>query len=431
MSQYTAARVLSEFNTRPAYVVSGSAVRNQELESAVMAAVRVLSAADSDAQEREFGARMTATLAAYGLGSPAPNKPFAFANGVAVIPVHGVLINRFPSSWGFVTGYDFIRRQTAEAAADPDVQVIAYDHHSPGGTVAGCPETYSAILAVRGTKKTVAIVDSAAYSAAYYLASAADKIVVTPSGGVGSIGVVAARWDVTKMAENEGVKVTFIYAGKHKLAGNPMIEMSDDEKKRIQASVDSAYDGFVSAVAAGRGISEDAVRATEAACFDAEDALRAGLVNDIMTPDMALQAALASEEDDDMTVQGSPAQPGAAAETVDATAVAAQATTAERARIAGILASDEAKDRPSMALHLATKTGMSVDDAKGLLAVAAVETAPAAQVTNPLEAAMAAAGTPAVGADPANLAGANTPEAKAGGLLAAYAAATGIKFPVN
>jgi hypothetical protein len=84
-----------------------------------------------------------------------------------------------------------------------------------------------------------------------------------------------------------------------------------------------------------------------------------------------------------------------------------------------------------MALHLATKTGMSVDDAKSLLAVAAVETVPAAQVTNPLEAAMAAAGTPGVGADPANLAGADTPEAKANGLLAAYAAVTGTKFPVN
>jgi len=94
MSQYTASRVLSEFNTRPAYVVTGSATQNRELESAVMAAVRVLGDADSDVQDREYGARMTATLAAYGLGSPAPNKPFAFANGVAVIPVHGVLINR-------------------------------------------------------------------------------------------------------------------------------------------------------------------------------------------------------------------------------------------------------------------------------------------------------------------------------------------------
>lgn len=431
MSQYTASRVVTEFNTRPAYVVTGSATQNRELESAVMAAVRVLGEADSDAQDREHGARMTATLAAYGLGSPAPNKPFAFANGVAVIPVHGVLINRFPSSWGFVTGYDFIRRQTAEADADPDVKLVAYDHHSPGGTVAGCPETYAAIRSLKGRKPTVAIVDSACYSAAYYLASAADRIVVTPSGGVGSIGVVAARWDTTKMAEEAGIKVTYIYAGKYKLDGNPMTEMSDDEKKRIKASVDSAYDGFVSAVAAGRGISEDAVRATEAACFDAEEALQAGLVNDIMEPSMALQAALDSSEEDDMTVQGSPAQPAATVETVDVNAVRAEAATAERARISGILASDEAKDRPAMALHLATKTGMSVDDAKGLLAVAAVETAPVAQVTNPLEAAMAAAGTPGVGADPANLAGANTPEAKTAGLLAAYSAMTGTKFPVN
>lgn len=431
MSQYTASRVLSEFNTRPAYVVTGSATQNRELESAVMAAVRVLGDADSDVQDREYGARMTATLAAYGLGSPAPNKPFAFANGVAVIPVHGVLINRFPSSWGFVTGYDFIRRQTAEAAADPDVQLVAYDIHSPGGTVAGCPETYSAILAMRGTKKTVAIVDSAAYSAAYYLASAADRIVVTPSGGVGSIGVVAARWDMTKMAEEAGIKVTYIYAGKYKLDGNPMTEMSDDEKKRIKASVDSAYDGFVSAVAAGRGVSEEAVRATEAACYDAQEALQAGLVNGIMEPSMALQAALDSSEEDDMTVQGSPAQPAATVETVDVNAVRAEAATAERARISGILASDEAKDRPLLARHLATNTGMSIDDAKGLLAVAAVETTLVAQVTNPLEAAMAAAGTPGVGADPANLAGANTPEAKTAGLLASYHAATGTKFPVN
>lgn len=416
MTRYTASRVAQEINGRPAFLADGPMVGSDTVEAQLSAALQALATANPDAEQLAFLERQAMMAAAYGFTEPTERKPFAFSNGVAIVPIHGVLINRFPYSWGFVTGYDFIRRQTEAAAADLDVRAIVYDIHSPGGTVAGCPETYSAIMALRGSKPTLAVVDSAAYSAAYYLASAADKIAVTPSGGVGSIGVVAARLDVTEMLAKDGVKVTFVHAGAFKLDGNPATEMTSEERDRIQASVDFSYDGFVAAVAAGRGMDEKKVRATEAACYGAEEALRLGLVNDIMTPAAAVQAALSNLDEDN--------DPMAENTQVDVAALQAEARQAERARSAGILGCDEAKDRPALAKHLATETDMTVDQAKAVLAVAASEVQAAAP-TNILEAAMDRAGTPGVGEDgPAP----GSHQSKTAQLLADFSAATGEKF---
>lgn len=409
MSAYTATRFLQEINARPAYLAAGA-----ELESVLSDAVRAIGSFRVSEAQGELTSRMQATVAAYGLGPLDGRKPFAFAGGVAVVPIHGVLINRFAYTTGYVTGYDFIRAQVAAAVADPDVKRIALDIHSVGGTVAGCPETFRAIRDAGGRKPVVAVVDSHAYSAAYYLAVAASRVVLTPSGQVGSIGVVAARYDMTRMAEEIGLRVTFIHAGRHKLDGHPLTEMTDDERGRIQASVDAAYAEFVAAVVEGRGLSAEVVRDTEAGCFDSRDALHIGLVTDILPASQAVLAAYNEDEDESMT------EPELAA-------VRAEAAAAERSRVAGILSAEEAVGRPKLARHLATNTGLSVEEARGLMAAAATETAAAPALGNPLEAVMNEAGTPNVGPDPAATA-LDTPEARAAAILAAYGQATGTKF---
>ena len=130
--------------------------------------------------------------------------------------------------------------------------------------VAGCFELAAEIRASRDLKPSVAVVDAACYSACYALASSASKIVCTPSGGVGSIGVVAMHVDYSKMFQEAGVKVTFIHSGDHKVDGNPYEPLPASVKDDIQKSVDSTRTEFVALVATNKGLDTKVVFDTEA-----------------------------------------------------------------------------------------------------------------------------------------------------------------------
>lgn len=301
--------------------------------------------------------------AAYGFNAAGQDKPFVFQDGVAVIPVHGALINRFGRSYGYVTGYNFIRAQRDAAMADPDVKAIVYDVNSPGGEASGCFELADESFDQRGGKPTIAVVDSDCYSAAYAFASTADKIVVTPTGGAGSIGVYTMHVDMSKMLEDWGLKMTLIHAGAHKVDGNPFGELPDDVRDDMQASVNKTYDRFVSAVARNRNLSDKAVRDTEARCYNADDALALGLIDGVASPQEAIRDFLSgpgeakslSDNDEEQKMS-------------DAEKAAAQ--KAERERIKAITGSEHAKGREDFASHLAYETDMSAEDATVMLSKA-------------------------------------------------------------
>lgn len=370
----------------------------------------------------------------YGIGEPDRGKPFAFSHGLAIIPVSGTLINRFGYSWGSVTGYNFIRSQLDMAMADPDVRGIVFDLSSHGGEVAGCFELVDDIYAARGGKPMLGVIDAHCYSAAYAIASALDRVVITPTGGAGSIGVVAMHIDMSKALDAAGVKVTFIHAGKHKVDGNPFEELSDEVRADIQSRVNRSYDTFVATVARNRGLSESAVRDTEAQTYRAEDALQLGLVDAIASPSKAVQAFFSelsgskfkggsmSEKQNTPAGDAERAAPEVA---VDVEAAVAQARESERARVAGILGSEEAKGREKLASHLALKTEMSVEAAKAILAAAPKEQAPQANPRNPFREAMDRDSHPKVGADGAGDDGGNEPLYMK--ILRAQEAATGQK----
>lgn len=373
--------------------------------------------ADPDAQQAALVKRQDELCASYGLSAydtAAPRKPFAFSNGIAIIPVHGTLINRFGSSWGFVTGYNFIRQQTSLAGQDPDVTHIVYDHNSYGGEAAGCFECSAELKTLANGKPTLAVVDSNCYSASFALACGADQIVCTPSGGVGSVGVVAMHVDMSKMLDEIGVKVTFIYAGDHKVDGNPFEELPKDVKADIQKSVDKSYKTFTAHVAAGRDMTDKEVRATEARIYRADDAMSLGFIDAVATPSEAVRAFLGEPsgssnqpemEDEEMSAQTTDQKPEAAAQ------AAAEARTAERARINGIQNCEEAKGREDLASHLALNTDLSVEGAKGILAASPKKEAAAAATTvvttqaNGFKEAMDKGAHPNVGADNAGGAG--------------------------
>ncbi|MCC7371633.1 MAG: S49 family peptidase, partial [Chloroflexi bacterium] len=122
-------------------------------------------------------------------------------------------------------------------------------------------------------------------SAAYWIASSADEIVVTPSGEVGSIGVFTAHEDISAALEAEGVTVTLISAGKYKTEGNPFEPLSEEARGAIQARVDDYYSMFVRAVARGRGVKPADVRGGfgQGRVVGADEAVRLGMADRVGT----------------------------------------------------------------------------------------------------------------------------------------------------
>lgn len=440
MSKHLAREAVTRMNLRPVAVAPVYSTLASDL--AYMANTTLQAE-----NERFMDVRRAELVAAYGFQGAKQEKPFAFAEGVAIVPISGSLINRFASSYsGWVTGYNFITRQIGMAMVDDDVKAIIYDVNSNGGEVAGCFETAAIIRLASRTKPSTAIVDSNCYSAAYGLSSSASKIIVTPSGGAGSIGVVAMHVDMSKMLEESGYKVTFIHAGAHKVDGNPYEALSDEVRADIQKSVNASYDKFTALVAANRSMDQKAIRDTEARIYSADDALRLGLIDAIASPAEAMSAFLGElsgstsqpRKEDDMSenatqpgAQGAGQQGHTAADLQKAeTAAANTARLAERARVEGILSSAEAKGKGKLASHLAMKTDMSVDDAKAMLAVAAAETPEqgAAAPDNAFKAAMDADKHPNVGADGAGAGAGGGEMSAAEKILRAQAAANGQEY---
>jgi signal peptide peptidase SppA len=403
--------------------------------SGLSASLQELASADQSLEEAAWEMRKNELTMAYGFGQSESDKPFAFSNGVAIIPVHGCLVNRFAYSWGYATGYNFIRNQYKAAIGDEDVTLIVFDCNSYGGMVAGCFETVDEIFAGRSEKPSLALVDSNSYSACYAIASAATRMVVVPSAGVGSIGVVAMHVNMGEMLKEYGIEVTFIYAGQHKIDGNPYESLPDNVKKDIQKSIDKTYVTFVNSVARNRNLSADVVKGTEAQTYDADDALTLGLIDAVQTPVSAVAAYLdelsGSDNTQEFEMSKDETKPVAESNTApDANAIAASARTAERERMAGIIGCDEAKEKSALANHLATKTDMSVDDAKSLLVAAAPEKKEAVAATpqaNGFKQAMDASKHPEVGAlaDDGDAGGAQ--KSAASRILAAQYEATGRK----
>lgn len=312
----------------------------------------------------------------YGLdrryGMSGADSAFARLGNVAVIPIRGSLLHGSMARDSYATGYDYIRLAAQQAEADDEVAGIVYLHNSNGGEVAGNFDLVDDLAALG--KPSVAIVDENAYSASYSLASAADRIVVARTGGVGSIGVLTAHVDMSKMLENVGLDINFIHAGRHKIDGNPFQPLGDSVKNRMQARIDGLYNEFVNTVARNRGLTPQAVRTTEALTFSGQDAIDNGLADAVQAPHEALAAFIDELKEKPtgamtMSTETTPKETAQSTFTqADLDAARAEGASAERDRIQSIMNSEEAEARPVTATKLAFSTGMSVEEAKGFLA---------------------------------------------------------------
>lgn len=211
--------------------------------------------------------------------------------GIAVIPVYGTLVQKLGTlrPYSGMTGYDGIRRVFLTAVNDPEVKGICLDIDSPGGEVAGCFDLVDLIYAERGKKPIHAILSENAFSAAYAIASAADKIYVPRTGGVGSVGVIVIHCDWSQRIKDDGLKVSIITYGNRKAESNPYVLLSDEAKEAIQHDVDEMGRLFVSTVSRNRGLSETVIRNTQAACYLAAEGVQMGLADVVASPDVAFQ----------------------------------------------------------------------------------------------------------------------------------------------
>ena len=275
--------------------------------------------------------------------------------GVAIVSIIGTLINRgaWVGSNSGETSYEGLKFQIGAAVADPKVTSIILDIESPGGEAVGTFEVAQAVREANAKKPVVAVVNGMAASAAYAIASGAGRIVTTPTAITGSIGVVLLHADYSRKLDKDGVKPTLIFAGAHKVDGNPFEPLPEGVRTDMQREVDHFYDLFVSTVAAGRpGMSPAAIRGTEARVYIGADAVAIGLADatgtfeevlgDLSRGPVGRPTSTASRGATMDTNTSAPAATAAAALLAGAAAVVpvtadhATAVQAERSRILGI-----------------------------------------------------------------------------------------------
>jgi len=213
------------------------------------------------------------------------DAPYPIVDCIAVIEVSGLLVHR--GGWigqsSGQTSYEGIAAQIDAAARDPAIRGVALEIDSFGGEVAGVFDLADRIRALRATKPVWAFVAEHAFSARYALASQADRILLPRTGAVGSIGVVVMHADLSGQLDQDGVRVTLIHAGAHKVDGNPYTPLPDAVRDDVQREIDVLRFLFAETVAAGRGarLSQETALATEAQTYRGADAIAAGLADEV------------------------------------------------------------------------------------------------------------------------------------------------------
>lgn len=340
------------------------------------------------------------------------DRGWRLVDGVAVVNAMGALVHRtrLEADSTLLIGYNDMAADMEDAMAHPDVHAILQVYDTPGGEVAGAFEYGQRIFDMRGRKPIVAIADGMAASAGYLGASAADEVVITSTGYAGSIGVVMRHVDFSRALANEGIQVTHIFAGSHKVDGNPYEPLPVAVREHLQADIEGLYTMFVQAVSKHRGLSEQAIRDTGAAVFRGQAAITAGLASRISTTDTLIselsarrartypaggqpahgtavsKGALMSSNvpeagnqpaNPSASISAAPAAAAAAPVQASADAARAEGAAAERSRISAILGHANASVNPAITRQC-IDTGLTAEQAKGFLDAAPQAAAPAA-----------------------------------------------------
>jgi signal peptide peptidase SppA len=221
----------------------------------------------------------------------AQSESSAGQSGIAVIPIYGTLVRRTQGleAQSGLTSYAGIAMALDTALADPNVAAIVLDIDSPGGESSGVFDLADRIRAATAIKPVWAVANDMAFSAAYALGSAASRLIVSRTGGVGSIGVIAMHVDQSVKDQQDGSAYTAIFAGDRKNDLNPHAPISGEAHSFLQGEVNRIYDLFATTVAKHRGMGVNTIKGTQASLFFGADAVASGLADDVGTLDDAIK----------------------------------------------------------------------------------------------------------------------------------------------
>lgn len=304
--------------------------------------------ADIAAREAEYSGNLEALEAR--LGRPLGNtERTTTRDGIALLPVQGPLFAKanLMTEFSGATSYDMLARDFTVARDDPNVGGIVIKGSSPGGSVEGASEFAQMIFEARGAKPIVAYIEGECCSAFYWIASACDEIVMADTAMAGCLGV---QMGLTVKDQKPGEKtIRFVSSNSPNKNADPQTEAGAGQ---IQAIVDDLETVFFEAVAKQRTTTVQNVIESfgQGSVFVAAEAVKRGMADKIQTFEGLLQSlkseinsmdykaltaqALAENRPD--LVAEFKAAGVASVEKIDAEAIRAEATTAERARIAAI-----------------------------------------------------------------------------------------------
>jgi signal peptide peptidase SppA len=304
------------------------------------------------------------TLEAYRANQHPRGERMGIRDGVAILNVEGPLFkkaNLFVEFCG-ATSYEILRRDLQAALDDPAVKSILLNIDSPGGEANGCDELARAIYQARGKKPITAYVSGMAASGGYWIASAADRVVISELAVLGSIGVVLGVEDRSSADERRGVRKVEIVSSQS--PGKRPDVNTEEGRTQIQTMVDDLAEVFVSAVAKHRGVSsKDVISKFGAGGVKiGAKAVAAGMADEVGQFEAVLSSLKQRSSLSTSTTKGS------------SVTTQSPAFVGEMDRIRAITSSQAAQGYPDLAHAIATKTTLSPTEALILLEAAAKDT---------------------------------------------------------
>lgn len=233
-------------------------------------------------RERKHAAFLSRVQASYSAAARRSDGVI-IAGRTAIVPVFGVIDKR-AGFWTDVST-DALGATVENLAVDRQVRSILMVYDTPGGSVAGVQELGEKMRDARDAKKIMGIADPMAASAGLWLISQSSEVAVTPSGQIGSLGVISMHVDASKMLEKEGIAVTLVTSSRFKAEGNPFGPLGEEALGERQGKVNHYHGAFVEAVAKGRGTTEHKVGKNfgEGRMLTPEQAKAVGMVDRVAT----------------------------------------------------------------------------------------------------------------------------------------------------
>jgi len=215
------------------------------------------------------------------------------SGNVAVVPIKGLITTE--SDGVSMLGSQYTSSQKViswleKAAESEGIKAILLEINSPGGSPVATDEIVQAVKEAKATKPVYAVIRETGASGAYWVATAADKIIAERMSITGSIGVIGSYLEFSGLIDDYNVTYQRLVAGKYKDAGSKYKELTPDERALIQKKIDIIYEIFVADVAANRNMPLSKVRLlADGSIYIGTEALQLGLVDYLGTKEDAIK----------------------------------------------------------------------------------------------------------------------------------------------